>query len=288
MTYGPLLDSIRTLSWPARRRVAGTRTGAHASRLRGRAPELSEYRLYRQGDDPRDLDWKLLARSDRPFIRLADDRAIHETWFLLDASPSMAFPEATMAKWDCACALTVALTSIAQRAGDPVALIVPGASAHSQVAPTTRRDAVVVVEQALRAATLSSAAPLAPALSRVAPASRVVVITDLLGDEDALRTAAAAHFAGGGEVILLHVLSRHELELDRDLAIVQDPEAPRELRPVDTTSADAYQRGLDRWLTNCRQQWVSLGATYVRVVGEDEAAGAVRSVIQAVQVVRVG
>ena len=54
--YGPILDAVRGLTWPARRRVSGTHTGTHLSRLRGRAPELSEYRLYRQGDDPRQLD----------------------------------------------------------------------------------------------------------------------------------------------------------------------------------------------------------------------------------------
>ena len=74
--YGPLLEAVRGLTWPARRRAGGALPGVHVSRLRGAAPELSEYRLYRQGDDPRRLDWKLLARSDRAYIRLAEDRAI--------------------------------------------------------------------------------------------------------------------------------------------------------------------------------------------------------------------
>ena len=74
--YGPLLDALRGVRWPARRAVAAAPAGAHRSKQRGTAGEFTEYRLYRQGDDPRALDWKLLARSDRAFVRLSDDRAL--------------------------------------------------------------------------------------------------------------------------------------------------------------------------------------------------------------------
>lgn len=288
MRHGSLLDAIRTLSWPARRRVAGARAGTHASRLRGRAPELSEYRLYRQGDDPKDLDWKLLARSDRPFVRLSDDRAVHDTWFVLDASASMAFPPATQDKWRCACGLTVGLASLAQRGGDPVAVLVPGSHTGAQVAPTTRRDAALVIGQALDSVRLAGAAALAPALARVAPATRLVIMSDLLGDEDALRDAAAAHFAQGGEVIVLHVLSRQELVLDPRLTLVEDPEQPGIVRPVDAAGVAAYAAALSEWLHDTRERWIALGATYLRIEAEGDAATAVRSVIEAVQLARTG
>ena len=69
-----MLDALRGVRWPARRPVAAGLPGAHRSRQRGTSGEFTEYRLYRQGDDPRRLDWKLLARSDRAFVRLTDDR----------------------------------------------------------------------------------------------------------------------------------------------------------------------------------------------------------------------
>ena len=74
--YGALLDTVRGLAWPSRRRASGVLPGAHESRRRGTSPELSEYRAYRQGDDPKQLDWKLLARTDRAFVRLAEERSI--------------------------------------------------------------------------------------------------------------------------------------------------------------------------------------------------------------------
>ena len=119
-----LFDSLRGLSWPSRRRAVGTLPGNHRSRLRGTAPELSEYQLYRQGDDPRQLDWKLLARSDRAYIRLAEDRSLLATWFIVDASASMAFPADTLAKWRLAVDVTLGLASVALSSGDPVGLLI--------------------------------------------------------------------------------------------------------------------------------------------------------------------
>ena len=50
-TRGSLLDAIRGVKWPSLRAVTGALPGAHHSKLRGSAPELSEYRVYRQGED---------------------------------------------------------------------------------------------------------------------------------------------------------------------------------------------------------------------------------------------
>src|SRR6476646_8024214 len=98
-----LLDAIRGVKWPALRPVAGALPGAHHSRLRGAAPELSEYRVYRQGDDPKRIDWRLLARSDRAYIRLAEDRSTVSTLLVVDATASMAYPERSLGKWRAAC-----------------------------------------------------------------------------------------------------------------------------------------------------------------------------------------
>ena len=145
-----------------------------------------------------------------------------------------------------------------------------------------------MIGQALDSVRLAGAAALAPALARVAPATRLVIMSDLLGDEDALRDAAAAHFAQGGEVIVLHVLSRQELVLDPRLALVEDPEQPGIVRPVDAAGVAAYAAALSAWLVDTRERWIALGATYLRIEAEGDAATAVRSVIEAVQLARTG
>ncbi|MCC6930602.1 MAG: DUF58 domain-containing protein [Gemmatimonadaceae bacterium] len=276
--YGPILDAVRGLTWPARRRVSGTHTGAHLSRLRGRAPELSEYRLYRQGDDPRQLDWKLLARSDRAFTRLSDDRAVHPTWFVIDASASMAFPEASHAKWWMARALAVGIAAVAQRSGDPVGAVIAAARGLVHVRARTRADVLVELVSALGSATPAGAHALAPALLAVPVRARLVVVSDLLGDEEALRGAAAARAHAGGDVHVVHVVSRDELEPPPALALAVDPEDDTIERPLDAAGRAAYRARFAEWRSATARAWRLAGASYRQVQAEDDAALVVRGV----------
>ncbi|MFN8670428.1 MAG: DUF58 domain-containing protein [Gemmatimonadaceae bacterium] len=276
--YGPILDAVRGLTWPARRRVSGTHTGTHLSRLRGRAPELSEYRLYRQGDDPRQLDWKLLARSDRAFTRLSDDRAVHPTWFVVDASASMAFPEESRAKWWMARALAVGLAAIAQRSGDPVGAVIAAAGGLVHVRARTRADVLVELVSALGSVTPSGTGDVAPALVIVPERARLVIVSDLLGDEHALRRAAAARAGAGGDVHMLHVVSRDELDPPPAIALAVDPEDASVERPLDAAARAAYRARFADWREATARAWRLAGASYRQVQAEDEAALVVRGV----------
>src|SRR6476661_9120082 len=125
-----LLDEVRGLRWPARRVAAASLPGAHRARLRSPGGEFSEFRLYRQGDDPRRLDWRLLARSDRAYIRLATDRAVLPTTIVLDTSASMAFPLATRGKWRLAQEIAIGLAAVVRADGDPVGVAVHDDHGH--------------------------------------------------------------------------------------------------------------------------------------------------------------
>jgi uncharacterized protein (DUF58 family) len=255
--------------------------------LRGRAPELSEYRLYRQGDDPRDLDWKLLARSDRPFVRLADDRATLETWLMVDASASMAFPDGTCDKWKTAVALAVALTSVAQRAGDPVGLLVPRADGLTRIESTTRRDLPQQLATTLGAIIPSGGAPLAAGTATVPGRARLVILSDFLGDEPDLRSRCGVQVSAGGEVLAVHIVSRDELSLVPDVAFVRDPEAPALERAVDDAARGAYARTFAGWREELKQRWTSIGASYVCLVAEDDVVRSVRAVVDSVRMAEV-
>src|SRR5437660_3131869 len=110
-SYGALLDAVRGVHWQARRAVSGALAGVHASKVRGTSAEFTEYRLYRQGDDPRRIDWRLLARTDRAYLRLATDRATLPTTIVVDASASMRFPVTDRAQWRFAVEIAVGLAA---------------------------------------------------------------------------------------------------------------------------------------------------------------------------------
>src|SRR3954471_2751863 len=244
--YGALLDAVRGVRWPAARRVTGATLGAHPSKLRGNSSEFSEFRPYRQGDDPRRVDWRLLARSDRAYVRLTTDRATLRTAIVVDASASMAFPQPELAKWVRAREIAVALAAVAHAEADPVGLTIASERPVTLV-PRARRSVIVEMIRALDATTPSGSPALAPHLS-AARAPRVVVVTDLPGDFDELLAAAKLRIAAGGEVIVVHLVALEELDPPADALLAVDPERSDVRRTLDGAARDDYRRAFHAWL----------------------------------------
>jgi hypothetical protein len=71
----------------------------HASRSKGAGLEFAQYRAYEPGDEPRRIDWKLFARSDKFFVREAEEESPIAIWILLDASASMAQADRVRPDW---------------------------------------------------------------------------------------------------------------------------------------------------------------------------------------------
>ena len=274
--YGALLDAVRGVRWPAARRVMGATLGAHPSQLRGNSSEFSEFRPYRQGDDPRRLDWRLLARSDRAYVRLTTDRATMRTSIIVDASASMAFPQPALDKWRHAREIAVGLAAVAHSEADPVGLAIAGERAVV-LAPRARRSVLLEMMRSLDATTPAGAADLAPLVSTVR-AVRVVVITDLLGDMDALLAASRLRIATRSEVIVVHVVAAEELDPPGDAVLAVDPEAPAMRRVLDGAMRAGYVANYTRWLDDTAATLRSAGVRYVRAPTTELSSHVVRRI----------
>src|SRR5580693_9965673 len=84
-----LLMAIKDLSLAARRTIDGFMAGINRSKVKGPGLEFSQYRSYQPGDDPRWLDWKRYARTDRYYIRESEVETSISVRLLVDASLSM-------------------------------------------------------------------------------------------------------------------------------------------------------------------------------------------------------
>ncbi len=279
-SYGALLDAVRGVHWQARHAVANAAPGSHRSTQRGTSAEFTEYRLYRQGDDPRRLDWRLLARSDRAYIRLATDRALLPTTIVLDASRSMLFPVATRDKWRLAQEIAVGLAAVVHGDGDPAGVAVHATPDHIRVLPPrTRRGVVAEIAGVVSDADPGGEAPLAPIVSALRT-PRIVIITDLLGDADALLRASRVHGVAHGEVHLVHIVAREEIDPPRRAMLAADPEAPAMQRLLAEATRAGYDRAFADWRAEMARAWRASGATYLEVVTGEPAARAVRRVVE--------
>jgi len=279
-TLGPLLDSVRGVHWPSRKPVAGGPAGTHQSKMRGTSAEFTEYRLYRQGDDPRRIDWRLLARSDRAYIRLATDRAVLPTTILIDASASMAFPVASNAKWHQAQRIAIGLAAVVHADGDPIGVAVRGDDGGMRVLPPrTRRGIVHEIARVIEAIEPEDTDALAPTLAALRSA-RIAIVTDLLGDAEELLRAASVHVVAGGEVHLVHVVAREELDPPKRAILAADPEAPTLQRLLADSTRRGYLEAFGEWRASMAQRWRAAGASYVEVVADEDVAHAVRRVVE--------
>ncbi len=282
--YGALLDAVRGVRWPARRPVAQGAPGAHHARSRGVAPEFAEYRPYRQGDDPKRLDWKLLARSDRAFVRLAPDHAVLGTTFLVDGSASMAFPLDTLDKWQQAKRLCVGLAAVAHASGDPVGLVLAAGDAPRRLEPRTRAGVIGDVARTLDASRPAGSSALASLIG--GSAARCVVITDCLGDFAEWRRALSQHLVRGGEAVVVHVVAARELEPDTAAILAVDPEDGALQRPLFDATRQGYRAAFDAFRADVARTLRSDGVLYVEVRDDEPSDAAVRRIARPSEVQR--
>lgn len=283
--YGPMLDALRGVRWPARRAVGAAPAGAHRSSQKGTAGEFTEYRLYRQGDDPRALDWRLLARSDRAFVRVSDDRALLPTWVVVDAGARMVFPDGAgaVSKFDFARQVAVGLAAVAHASSDPVGVVVLHAKGVQRVPPRTRRGTVQEIARVLEGVQAGGSASLAGAVAPLPAQARIVLLTDCLGEPDALLRAAAAQQVAGALVECVHVVAAEELAPPVGTFLVHDPlESALEAgnrRVLSPGGTAEYRARFDAFRRAMAQRWRATGAGYTEVRTSVPAARAVRAVV---------
>src|SRR3954469_14476582 len=124
------LARISGLDLRARLIVEGLMTGMHRSPYQGISVEFAQHRPYVQGDDIRYVDWKVLARSDKVYLKQYQEETNLHLICVVDASESMAFGTvtgkegATWSKYDHATAIAASLAYMAIQQQDSVGLAI--------------------------------------------------------------------------------------------------------------------------------------------------------------------
>jgi uncharacterized protein (DUF58 family) len=276
-----LLDAVRSIRWPARKKSPAGPAGAHLSNMLGGSAEFTEYRSYRQGDETRRIDWKLLARSNRAYIRLSNDRTIVSTMLLVDASASLAYPADSLEKWSYARQLVLGLASAAHAGGDPVGLTVVTGDGSRRVPPRTRRGAVYDIARVLDDVAPAGTSQLATVLPTLRSAGRIAIVSDFLGESEALLRMASHLTAAGKEVHAIHVIHADELDPPKRATLLTDPEDISVRRPVTRETRREYLERFGEWREQLARDWRMAGAYYFACATTEPAARAVRRIAEA-------
>jgi uncharacterized protein (DUF58 family) len=198
----------------ARCSLHGGLIGQQASRSRGSGIEFAQYRSYEPGDDPRTVDWKLFARSDRYFVREAERDSPLTLWLLVDGSGSMGQSDRSDPGWTrlhAARRLAACALEIASRQADSVGLIL--ATSRPQAVPAAtgprQRDRCLRALAALEPdGRWPEPAALLPLLQRIHAGALVLVLGDLF--DDAARAAIEQLAGAQREVACVQLLCADE------------------------------------------------------------------------------
>jgi uncharacterized protein (DUF58 family) len=239
------LMSIKNLELRARVVVEGFWHGLHRSPYHGFSVEFSEYRQYAPGDDPRYLDWRLYARSDRYFIKKFEDETNLRCHLLVDQSRSMAYGSLGYTKAEYAATLAATLSYFLYLQGDAIGLLTFDDQIRAYLPARHRpghlRHLMLRLEQPAAGTATDLAAPLRHIVRTVKKRALLVLISDLLGSISALEKDLTALSACGHEVVLFHVLDPAELNFSYDQAVMfQDVESGRELFIDPASARDDY------------------------------------------------
>jgi uncharacterized protein (DUF58 family) len=224
------LMRIKNLQMRARVIVEGFYAGIHRSPYHGFSVEFSEYRQYTPGDDLRYLDWRLLARSDRYYVKRFEDETNLLCYLLADVSKSMAYGSIGHDKCEYARTLAATLAYFLHQQRDQVGLVTFDAEIVDYLPPRHRpghlRRLMAMLQAEPRGVATDLAKPLEQIAQTVSKRGLVVLISDLLADVSVLHTKLAYLRSRGHDVVVFRVLDPAEISFSfGEASIFQDVES---------------------------------------------------------------
>jgi uncharacterized protein (DUF58 family) len=212
--------------------VEGFWSGIHRSPYHGFSAEFTEYRQYTPDDDPRYLDWRVFARSDRFFIKKFEDETNLRCHLLADQSRSMSYGSLGYTKAEYASTLAATLAYFLYLQGDAVGLLTFDAQVREYLPARHRtghlRQLMLALEQPAAGRATDFGAPLKRVVEIVRKRGLVVLISDFLAPLERLDQNLSALAACGHEVLVIQVLDPSELNFDfKHPAMFEDVESGR-------------------------------------------------------------
>src|SRR5213596_345814 len=248
--------------------VEGFLSGIHRSPFRGFSVEFTEHRAYQPGDELRYLDWKILARADRLFVKQFEQETNLRAMILVDSSRSMAWrgAEDRLTKRAYADRLAAAFALILLRQRDATGLVTFDAAVRQVVPARVKAGQWTRLVRGLLETPDGGGTAAEGALRHVtsllARRGLVVLISDLLFDRDLALTALRYLRHRGHQVVVFHLMDPAEVELEGPPEVrFKDPESavsvvvrPRELARA---YADTVRREIAAWRTACRRHGIA-------------------------------
>ncbi len=247
---------LQSLDLMASTIVEGFAAGLHRSVFKGSSIEFDHHRPFARGDDTRQLDWRVWAKTDRWHIKQYAEETNMRVHIVVDASASMRFASGAVSKFDYARCLAAAFAYLAFRQHDPAGLAIIQGDTRSFLPARSHPSQLHRILQTLAQAQAAGAADVGAALPIIAGKihrrSLIVLISDLLDEPEPITRALTSFSRRNHELIVLQILDNAEIRFPfQEMSRFVDPESARrlELQP------DGIRHDYARCLSELTQQY---------------------------------
>lgn len=252
------ISRAEALGLHARYIVEGYMAGEHKSPYRGFAIEFAQHREYAPGDDLRHLDWKVLGRTDRYYVKQYEQETNYVAHLLLDGSESMSYGSGKLTKLHYGKMVAACLAYIILHQGDAVALGIFDSEMRDYAPRSDSKASMHAIMTRLASFEGTKTTNVASVLHEMARQIRrkgiVIVISDCFDDEQQILEGIQHLRFGGHEVILLHTLDPYELEFPfQGLVEFQGLESPSLLQTRPADIRKSYQQELQAFTRRLRE-----------------------------------
>jgi uncharacterized protein (DUF58 family) len=253
-----LMARLARLELTARRIVDGFLAGKNRSTRHGFSVEFVEHREYAPGDDLRHLDWKVLGRMDRYYVKRYEEETNITAFLLVDASASMTYGSGPLTKFELGAYAAAALAYLLNRQRDAVGIGFFDSGLRSIIPPSAKRIAVANIARALLGATARGKTSLDGVLREVSHdlprRCLFILISDLFLPLASLQAALKFLHHHGHDAIVLQTLDAAELTFPfRSNVLFRGLEDRRELLTEPQRLRAQYLESLERFTTAVRR-----------------------------------
>jgi len=264
-----VLHTVNGLELVARIIVEGFMSGSNRSQSIGAGQEFSQYRSYEPGDDLRQLDWKMYARSERYYIKQAEIETNITVKFMLDASQSMAYAEQGLSKLQYAKVLASALAYLARKQSDTFGLYMVNAHGIATLQPRFEQQQYMRFLYALveleSAGTWNHAGDLERLFDHHGK-ELIIFFSDLYDEQEELRHFVSRLKTPRNEVIVFHLMGGDELALSYNGAYTfEDLETGRSIKADTVLQQKQYTARVQEWIRQTRMWMLEKQINYYLV-----------------------
>ncbi len=253
-----LIHRLEPLSLRARLVVEGFLTGLHKSPYHGFSVEFAEHRMYQPGDPLRHLDWKVLGRSDRYYIKQYQEETNLRATILLDVSASMDFKAGgTATKFEYGRSLAAALIFLLLTQRDAVGMGLFDDQLRESYSPksaqTWRTELWGALERTKPSGRTRIGSVLHEIAERIGRRGLVILISDLLDDPEELLSGLHHFRHNGHEALVFQVLDPRELDFafDRE-SLFEELETGKTMNANPWQLREGYQEEMKKYLETLR------------------------------------